>query len=189
MPSAKQSAVNGQPNITVANLLMRWVLPALIVTASLYACNASAASATLAWNPTPAAAGYVVYTSPNGSKYTRAADVGASTNITLAGMTPGATNYFYVTAYNSAHMQTRPSAAVSYIVPGGLVMGAKATPRSPAQVQFSVATGHTYKVQASADLKKWTTLYTTTATNNSWMTYQDPLGATLKLRFYRTVSN
>ncbi|HWD19559.1 MAG TPA: hypothetical protein VHB20_09780 [Verrucomicrobiae bacterium] len=149
----------------------------------------AAQTVTLAWNATPAAKGYMVYTSADGVNYQPPIDAGAGTSISLSGLRGGDTNFFYVTAYDDSFAQSAPSTPISYIVPGGMTMSAKVSAHAPAQMNFSVAPGHTYTVQASTDLKNWVTVLQTNAVQNQWITYQDPLAATVKMRFYRTLSD
>jgi fibronectin type 3 domain-containing protein len=148
-------------------------------------------SVTLAWNPSTAAnvAGYKLYYGNNGTNYTTAVDTGTNTSWTLMGLTEGETNFFTVTAYDASHTESPPSNQAMYYVPGVVQMGAKTSASEAAALNFPVAPGHTYQVQASTDLVNWVTIWQTTATTNGWIQYQDPEAVNLKMRFYRTVSD
>jgi hypothetical protein len=74
-------------------------------------------------------------------------------------------------------------------VPGVVRLAAVSGPRQAVAVNFPVAPGHAYAVQASTDLKTWHTIWQMTALSNTWVQYQDPAAANLPMRFYRTVSN
>jgi hypothetical protein len=80
-----------------------------------------------------------------------------------------------------------PDGTKSGIIPGLLNIAPKAGPRSPVIMNFSVVQGRTYKVQASANLQTWSTIWQTTATNNESAEFQDNEGSNLKMRFYRLV--
>lgn len=75
---------------------------------------------TLAWNPESSSlvAGYALHVGTNSGNYTTRIDVGTNTATTVSGLNGGVIYYFAVTAYNSAHVESVPSAPVSYHVPG-----------------------------------------------------------------------
>jgi hypothetical protein len=149
-------------------------------------------SASLAWNPagTAGVAGYAFYLGNKAGVYRSRFDLGTNTEITLTGLSAGHTNYFAVTAYNAAKVESPYSAEVAYIVPGLARLIPPAKKGTPVGISFPVAPGHTYSVQASTNLKTWTTIYTTpVATNNSWATCEDPQTGFFSRRFYRLILN
>ena len=75
-------------------------------------------SVTLAWNPSadPNVTGYIVSCGTDGVNFTNQVDVGTNNPATITNVTPGATNYFNVLAYDVYSDQSQPSAAVSYYV-------------------------------------------------------------------------
>ena len=81
--------------------------------------STSAASVTLAWNPStdPTVAGYNVYYGGASATYTNEISAGNVTNITVSGLVPGATYYFAATTYNTAGMESALSSEASYQVP------------------------------------------------------------------------
>jgi hypothetical protein len=163
-------------------------------------------SVTLAWDSSPdsAVAGYMIYYGNDGTNYTDHVNAGTNTSWTVTGLQEGATITFVVTAYDANNNQSPPSDPIVYYVPGVVIMevvngGLKNNMRSlqheandagPAMaVNFPVAAGHTYTVQASTDLKNWETIWQTAATTNAWVQYQDPIAGSLQMRFYRTISD
>jgi hypothetical protein len=73
---------------------------------------------TLAWdrNREPDIAGYKLYYGQTNSA-TTILNVGNSTNITVNNLGAGKTYYFYVTAYNTASLESSPSQRINYTVP------------------------------------------------------------------------
>jgi hypothetical protein len=147
----------------------------------------------LAWNPDPdsATAGYVLYSGLASGNYSFRTNVGMNTKTTIGGLTAGSTNYFAVTAYNSAGVEGPPSGEISYLVPGSIhLTGQSKSGKNGATVnmQFSVAAGHWYQIQASTDLKNWTVIgQTSTNSSNAWVSFQDAQSPPMPSRFYRLV--
>jgi hypothetical protein len=149
-------------------------------------------SASLAWNPVTnsAVAGYAFYLGSTNGIYSSRFDVGTNTNITLTGLQAGSTNYFAVTAYNSARMEGPASVQVSYLVPGLVRLAPPAQRGAPVTVSFPVAAGHWYEIQGSTNLVSWTNLWQTSiSTSNAWVSYKDPQSGALSKRFYRLILN
>jgi hypothetical protein len=73
---------------------------------------------TLAWdrNNEPNIAGYKLYYGVTNSAATKL-DVGNSTSAAVNNLTAGKTYYFYVTAYNTAALESNPSQQITYTVP------------------------------------------------------------------------
>jgi hypothetical protein len=75
-----------------------------------------AASVTLAWDPSsdPTVIGYTIqYGNSNGSN-SQSMDAGSSNSATIAGLSPGTTYLFVVTAYDAGGLQSAPSNQVSF---------------------------------------------------------------------------
>lgn len=146
-------------------------------------------SVTLAWNPdsgTNNVAGYAVYSGTNSSNYSSRLDTGTNTTATVSGLKEGLTYYFAVTAYNTAKVESAPSAPITYLVPGILALTPAAKPGNPVTIKFPVAPGHSYTVQATVDMKTWTNLWQTgTSTSNAWVSFQDSQSSSFRKRFYR----
>jgi Fibronectin type III domain len=146
-------------------------------------------SVTLGWNASTdtSVAGYYIYHGTASGVYTDKNDVGTNTVATVSGLQAGQTNYFAVTAYNSAKMESPFSAEVSFIVPGVLQL-TKSTNSNSFNIKFPVAQGHWYEVQASVDLQSWTTIsQTATETSNTWIQFSDPQSNLFSKRFYRLI--
>jgi hypothetical protein len=167
-------------------------LLALAVCSSLAVCADQ--SVTLAWQPDidPTTTGYMVYSGQASGNYSSRTNVGTNVTVTIAGLKAGLTNFFSVTAYNSAGIESPRSSEVSYLVPGAIRLTSIPKPGipSPVTMQFSVAAGHWYQIQASTDLKNWTSVgQTATATANTWYSFQDSQSIAFTQRFYRLVSH
>jgi hypothetical protein len=74
---------------------------------------------TLAWepNPEPDIDCYLLHYGPSSGEYDTTVNTGEETRYTVAGLEPGATYYFAVTACNSAGMESGYSNEVAYTVP------------------------------------------------------------------------
>ena len=143
-------------------------------------------SVSIAWNAStdPSTAGYIVYAGNSATNYTAQLNVGTNTMVTVTGLAEGTTNYFAVSAYNSASVIGSPSTAISYLVPGRMVM--TSAPGATPVLNFPTAPGHWYEVDSSTDLKTWNDIYQTAiATSNAWTSFTDPRGHASPQRFYR----
>ena len=163
-------------------------LVALVISLSAAMSATASQSVSIAWNVStdPSTTGYIVYAGSSSTNYTAQLNVGTNTMVTFTGLKEGTTNYFAVSAYNAANIVSSPSTAISYIVPGKLVM--TPVPGSTPTLKFPTAPGHWYQIDASGDLKTWTNIYqTTSATNNAWTSFTDPRAQSFPKRFYRLV--
>jgi hypothetical protein len=162
-----------------------------VVALSLCACSVARAvqSVSLGWNPNGSGtAGYYLYSGSNSGNYTSKIDVGTNTSFTVTGLQEGQTRYFTVRAYNQAGVEGNPSAEIAFIVPGVLQLVKGENPDSPISLSMPVAPGRWYEVQASADMRSWTTIeQTQPATSNGWIQVVDPQSGTLSSRFYRLI--
>jgi fibronectin type 3 domain-containing protein len=187
----EKTSINGLTKVSGRGAILSFVIVVLGLALCPMSRATPAQSVTLAWNPSTAGgvAGYMIHYGSNGSNYDNQLDAGASTSATVTGLQEGETNYFIVTAYDTNHVESPPSNETVYYVPGVVQMGAKTSASEAAALSFPVAPGHTYGVQASTDLQNWVTIWQTTAATNGWVNYQDPEAGSMKMRFYRTVSN
>ena len=116
-------------------------------------------------------------------------DVGTNTMFTITGLFPGSTNYFTATAYDASGEESASTLAVAYIVPGIVSVALDAGNRM-IRVQFPVASGQSYEVQASFDLVAWSSLWLTPIqTTNGWIEYDEAYTKTLPGRYYRLILN
>lgn len=148
-----------------------------------------AQSVQLGWDASqdPAITGYHVYYGTACREYANQVDVGTNTTVTISGLCAGETYYFAVTAYNSAGEESNYSGEIAYITPGVLDM-VSSTNLNSASMEFPVAPGHWYEIQASEDLQTWTTIgQTGVATSNVWEQFSDPEAGHYPKRFYRLI--
>lgn len=145
-------------------------------------------SVTLAWDASLSAnaVGYRLYSQEQGVLLATRTDVGSQTQTTVTGLKDGLRYYFTVTAYNSLGLESLLSAVLTFDAPVTL----RILPASPTnrwvRIQFPVAPGHWYELQASTDLQSWTTLWQTSAALlYSWVEFEDLQSDSLTHRFYR----
>ncbi|MGD0812366.1 MAG: LamG-like jellyroll fold domain-containing protein [Verrucomicrobiota bacterium] len=79
----------------------------------------AAQSVMLAWDPSTSAnaAGYMLYSSTDGTNFQSLLDAGSNTFCTVSGLVAGSTNYFQVVAYDINDDQSAPSSQIEYTVP------------------------------------------------------------------------
>lgn len=151
-------------------------------------------SVTLAWerNADPTAIGYYVYSQEENASATRI-NVASLTQVTIPGLREGMRYTFKVTAYNAAGLESVPSNEAAFVVPVTLRLLPGSTTAAAKRLQFPMAPGHWYELQASTNLTSWTTIWQTpTASAYAWTEFQDNSsgigpknGASLPKRFYR----
>lgn len=97
---------------------------ALIRVILLLPLPASAASVTLAWNPStdPTVVGYHLYYGGVSQTYTNMVPVGAATNGSVTGLIPGGRSFFAATAVNVAGLESPFSNEASYQVQGSTLL-------------------------------------------------------------------
>jgi len=145
-------------------------------------------SVTLAWNPSPDAsvAGYYVYSLEENSLSPAQFDAGPATQMTVTGLKEGMRYGFTVTARNAHGVESLPSQSVSFVVPVPLKINSPLTQGGACRLQFPVAPGHWYELQASTDLQTWETIALTGVANvYSSIELQDTKSRLNGKRFYR----
>ena len=124
--SFEVAAVNSAGSASTSWVQAATLTPSATVTAPT-GVNATATSSTVAhvsWNATAGATGYLVY-EWNGSQAVQVANVAAGTNsVDISGQSAGATEYFYVTAYNAT--SSASSDWVSLVMPAAPAVSAPA---------------------------------------------------------------
>lgn len=184
--------------MTSAPLVAARNVAALVVVffAMFTAATASAERAvTLAWerNADPAAIGYYVYSQEENASATRI-NVASLTKVTIPGLKEGLRYTFKVTAYNASGLESVPSNEAGFVVPVTLRLLPGSTAVAAKRLQFPMAPGHWYELQASTNLTTWTTIWQTpTASTYAWTEFQDSSssglgvkkGSNLPKRFYR----
>jgi hypothetical protein len=84
-------------------------------------------------------------------------------------------------------MESALSAEVAFIAPGILRL-TQGKNSGSFNIEFPVAPGHWYEVQASVNLKSWTNIgQITTVPSNAWVQFSDPQSSLFSKRFYRLV--
>jgi hypothetical protein len=150
--------------------------------------GAKAANVSLAWNQSPDTntVGYNIYYGTVSGNYTNKVAIGNVSAITISNLTAGTTYYFVATAFDANGNQSVYSNEATIIVPGVLGLSQGANPGDPMMINFPVEAGHWYEVQASVDLKTWTTIYQTSVqTTNDVAQFSDPNSSAFSSRFYR----
>jgi len=145
-------------------------------------------SITLAWDPSPSSfvTGYYLYSLEENSTSPNQFDAGLATQITIPGLKEGMRYSFTITARSAMGLESAPSTPVSFVVPVPLSINSPRFQGDPVRLQFPVASGHWYELQASTDLQAWTTIWQTgVATTYSWIEFQDPRSTRYGTRFYR----
>ena len=145
---------------------------------------------TLGWSASsdPMVTGYYLYYGTASGVYTNKTDAGTNTVFTVSGLVPGATYYFSATSYNAAGIKSGFVPEVSYVVPGvsGILTLAQDPASATMRVRFPVAPTYAYRLQASSDLKSWSTIWLTpTQTTNGWLEYDESCSKTIPAKFYR----
>jgi hypothetical protein len=146
---------------------------------------------TLGWTASPDSTviGYYVYYGTSSTSCTNRINAGTNTEYTVSGLESGSTYYFSTTSYNATGIESSYVPQISYLVPGLLVVAQNPT-NGALRIQFSVASGGVYELQASSDLKSWSELWLTPAqTSNDWIEYDEPVTNTVTARFYRLIIN
>ena len=170
---------------------IKWASLSLVVVAfflSVVTTASAEQSVTLGWNPSPDrnVVGYVVYALAENSTTPTRIDAGVKTQAAVPGLKEGLRYKFTVTAYNSSGVESRPSEPLIYAVPVPLRLSAPSSSSALRRLQFPVAPGHWYELQASTDLTSWTTIWQTgLASVYSWVEFQDPQSVAFVRRYYR----
>ena len=154
------------------------------------ACAGTTKSVMLAWDPSPdpSVSGYCVHYGTASRAYSALVDAGSSTTAKVTGLLPGLTYFFAVTAYNPQRIESAPSGEIVYTVPSPVLAPIRLVrsvgSKNPS-LQFQVKPSYPYSVQASEDLRSWTTLHRSVSLSTSWIEWTDPQATRQPKRFYR----
>lgn len=163
------------------------VIAACCLTGSLRA-NA-VQSVTLAWDRSTdsSAVGYRIYAYEENVAAPTSFNAFGLTQMTLPGLKEGLRYTFTVTSYNAAGVESAPSSPAEYTVPVPLQILPGTTPEDLKRLQFPMATGHWYEIQASTNMTTWTTIQqTSVATGYGWTNVQEMAPPTKRTqRFFR----
>jgi len=152
--------------------------------------SAEAQKVSFSWLPNGEAdlAGYRVYYGTASRNYTQVLNVGNTNRATVSNLVAGTTYYFALSAYDTVGLESAFTSEIVYSVP---------IPEPPATLQIRVTsarktiltltgpTNRNYDIEASADLKTWSSLGTigTGATGSAVLTENNPQSRVM--RFYR----
>ena len=170
---------------------MRFVSTAFLILSCFWVSstnlNAGTQSISLAWdgNSDANVVGYVVYMGTVSGYYPIANNVGQATNATVAGLQPGGTYYFVVTAYTVSGLESAPSEEIVYQAPGMAPQLQISAVGSTVSVKFVATSGKTYVVEYknSLDEPQWTLLNSVAGTDGVMAISDSSSGAVS--RFYR----
>jgi Fibronectin type III domain len=147
-------------------------------------------SVTLTWNPnpSPAIAGYNIYSGGISGIYTNKISADNTTSVTLSNLVVGSIYYFAATCYDAAGDESAFSNEAVYTVPPdttGLPIMLGNPSVSGGNFSFTVAstTGDSSAVEVSVDMINWVRIQTNTAP----FTFVDTNSSQFSCRFYRTV--
>jgi hypothetical protein len=149
---------------------------------------AAARNVALAWNAssTPNPAGYNIHYGMTSGSYTNKLSVGNVTTATISNLTAGVTYFFVATTVDTNGNESAFSNEAAWTVPVTLTMCPGVKPGDPVSIQFPVASGHWYEVQATTDLHSWTNIWQTgVATSNACVQFTDTSATAFSSRFYR----
>jgi hypothetical protein len=184
----------GCPRLTRATFggrPFRWLAGAALG-ALLWLAQSSSAhaerSVTLSWNQSPGSAvtGYYVYAHEENAPAPTRLDAGNTNHFVLPNLKEGLRYTFTVTAYNAAGSESAPSGTALVVVPVPIEMLSASPTTGLWRIQFPGAPGRSYELQATTDLKTWTTIWQSGPVNTyAPLEFEDPESAVLAQRFYR----
>lgn len=121
-------------------------------------------NAVLAWNANTdgSVAGYTLYQGVTSGNYSNRTDCGTNLTKTITNIVFGKVYYFVVTAYNSALVESTPSAEIQFLTPNYLFLSVS---NKMANLMWLSTHTNSYVLQGTTDMKNWVTLKTFTATN------------------------
>ena len=149
-----------------------------------------ASNVILQWDasPSPSVAGYNVYYGTIGGNLSYKLNAGNTTSVVITNLTPNTICYFSATSYDRTGRESIPTLQINYNIPYKLSLIRNAATHRLSQLQFDIQPLHMYEIQASSDLKNWTSLW-----QSNWilmystMQYVDPDPGPYAKRFYRLV--
>lgn len=145
---------------------------------------------TLGWNQSaePNLAGYNIYLLEENSLLPVKQDVGLTSQTKITGLKEGLNYRFTLTAYNNLGIESLPSSPINYRVPVPLDIVKPTAINPDARVRFPVSPGRQYELQASSDLKNWTTLWQSgSILSYTQAEYVDQRSRNLPKQFYRLI--
>lgn len=153
-------------------------------------CAFALRSVTMGWDPNSSSSvtGYNVYALEENSLLPTKTNVGLNTRATIGGLKEGLKYQFTVTAYNQLGLESSPSSPLLYSVPVPLELVRPTGSGKNVRLRFPISPGRQYQLQASSDLKTWTTIWQTSSVLlYTQADYEDPRSGNLKSQFYRLI--
>lgn len=153
-------------------------------------CAFALRSVTLGWDPNSSSSisGYNVYALEENTLLPTKTNVGLNTRATIGGLKEGLKYQFTVTAYNQLGLESLPSPPLLHSVPVPLELVRPTGTRKNFRLRFPVSPGRQYQLQASSDLKTWTTIWQTSSLLlYTQADYEDLRSGNLKAQFYRLI--
>jgi hypothetical protein len=171
-----------------AGLLGLWFLVLLNNPVQGFGAAVTTYGAVLTWDRSTSTgvSGYRIYYGTASGSYTNSLAVGNVTNQTILGLAGGVTYFFAVRAYTVSGVESAFSVETRFIT--GL---AKVQGRTLSNRQFILtvngAIGHTYDIQATQDLKTWSTIGTAALGSDSSLSFTDTNASRFVRRYYRAL--
>jgi len=144
---------------------------------------------TLAWDRSPdsSVTGYRIHYGAASGNYTNSIVVGNVTTNAVQELTSGVTYFFAITAFAASGLESGFSNETSYTVPTGLpTVQLRLASNGQPVLTVKGLSGHTYEIQATQGLIRWTTIGTATLGASGAVDFADTNAAGFPKRFYRT---
>lgn len=149
-----------------------------------------AGSVNLTWDPSPspAIAGYNIYSGGISGTYTNKVSAGNTSSVTLSNLVAGSTYYFAVTCYDAMSEESVFSNEAVYTVPAGtagppVVLGNPSLSGGSFSFIIPGPTAASFAVEVSTDMINWVRFQT----NAAPFTFVDTNSSRFGKRFFRTV--
>jgi hypothetical protein len=163
-------------------LVLLWHLPAM--------ASPATGSITLTWypSPSPAIAGYNIYSGGVSGIYTNKVSAGNVTSVTVSNLVAGSTYYFVATCYDTVGDESAFSNEAVYAIPAGtsgppVVLGKPSLSGGNFSFTIPGTTAASVVVEVSADMISWVRFQTNTAP----FTFVDTNSSRFGKRFFRSV--
>lgn len=142
-------------------------------------------SVTLAWDasPSPEVAGYRVYSGTESGNYLNSITT-PSTTVTISGLASGVTYFFAVTSYDVNGAESAFSDEINY-TPGSTVQQSALSMTGQSSLRIQGVSGQTYEIEATKDLRTWTTIGSVTLDVTGSSQFADTNAVNAPQRFYR----
>ena len=137
-------------------------------------------------SPGPGVTGYRIYYGATSGNYTNSITVGNVTASTIPNLVSGARYFITTKAYNAAGVESPFSNEITYVVPGGEANLQITMANKQAVLAVTGKSGHTYEIEASANLASWNVVGTVTLGAGGTASFTDTNAPGYAKRFYRT---